>query len=128
MKNIIIRGVYAVGMHNWGTRNLEIGQVFYLKFEPENPYDTNAVAICSDKEMLRKVAYLKRSDAKFVAGLFKENIPNGPIYLKVKDAPTKFKRQCGPMQRCNLGFKMDNEHIENIKMICKNQPVELMIN
>ena len=38
MKNIIIKNVYAVGMHHWGPRQLEIGSIYFLKLE-ENPRD-----------------------------------------------------------------------------------------
>ena len=39
MKNIIIKNVYAVGMHHWGPRQLEIGSIYFLKLEEENPRD-----------------------------------------------------------------------------------------
>lgn len=39
MKNVIIKGVYAVGMHHWGQRSLQIDDVLYVKNEPDNHFD-----------------------------------------------------------------------------------------
>ena len=42
MKTIKIKNVYAVGMHHWDPRQLEIGSIYFLKLE-ENPRDQNTV-------------------------------------------------------------------------------------
>ena len=44
MKNIIMKNVYAVGMHHWCPTQLEIGSIYFLRLE-ENPRDHNAVAV-----------------------------------------------------------------------------------
>jgi len=123
MKAVYIRGAYAVGMHHWGPRSLTINELMYLKHEPENPYDKNAVAICTEE--MSKCAYLRKDDAKFISRLFKESLVHGPVYLKAKDVPTKFRRQTGPMQRCDLCFKTDGENETTIREICKHHAVEL---
>lgn len=127
MKNVIIRGVYAVGMHHWGSRSLTIDEVLYLKHEPENIYDKHAVAICSDKDKRKRCAYLRKKDAEFISVLFQESLPNGPVYLKAKDVPTKFNRYSGPMQICNLGFKTEGQNDKRIREICINQNVEVVV-
>lgn len=48
MKKNAVFSVYAVGMHYWGGRELSIGEVYYLKAEPENPKDNHVIAIYSD--------------------------------------------------------------------------------
>ena len=42
MKTIKIKNVYAVAMHHWDPRQLEIGSIYFLKLE-ENPRDQNTV-------------------------------------------------------------------------------------
>lgn len=64
MKNVIIKGVYAVGMHHWGQRSLQIDDVLYVKNEPDNHFDKNAVAIFKDREMTNRCAYLQKKYAK----------------------------------------------------------------
>ena len=39
MMNVIIKGIYAVGMHHWGQRSLQIDDVLYVKNEPDNHFD-----------------------------------------------------------------------------------------
>ena len=66
MKNVVIRNLYAVGMHHWAGNQLQIGPVYYSQPEPNNVYDANAVAIFEEKELSKKAAYLRREDAKLV--------------------------------------------------------------
>ena len=42
----ITESVYAVGMHHYGGRSLEVGSGYKVIPEPNNKYDTNAVAVC----------------------------------------------------------------------------------
>lgn len=81
MKNVIIKGVYAVGMHHWGQRSLQIDDVLYVKNEPDNHFDKNAVAIFKDREMTNRCAYLQKKYAKVLVRLFEENLPRGLVYL-----------------------------------------------
>ena len=41
MIKIIIESVYAVGMHHYGGRSLEVGSGYKVIPEPNNKYDTN---------------------------------------------------------------------------------------
>ena len=99
----------------------------YVKNEPENIFDKKAVAIFRDKEMSDRCAYLQRKYAAFIYLLFQENLIHGVVYLKAKDEPTKFNVHSGPKQRCNLGFKTDNENIARIRQLLNGQAVELVI-
>ncbi|KAH3693846.1 hypothetical protein DPMN_085630 [Dreissena polymorpha] len=61
MKNVVVKGVYIVGMHHWGRRELKNDVIHYCGHENDNPYDKNAVL--SDAEMRNKVGFLQREDA-----------------------------------------------------------------
>lgn len=127
MKNVVIRGLYAVGMHHWGPRELQINDVFYLKHEPENNYDCNAVAICCDKEKMQTKAYLQRKDAFVIANLFRNKMVCGNFYLKPKAAAEKFRKNSGPMQRCNVGFKSEDNIVDTIRQICNDNSLDFTI-
>ena len=116
MKNVVIYGVYTVGMHHWSSRELEIGTPYYCHREPGNPYDNNAVAVFKDASYHHKSAYIRREDAEKLAPVFQ--YVRGSFYLKAKDRPTKFGRR-GPMQRCNVGFKTNDSNIELVKQELK---------
>lgn len=119
MKKIIIESVYVVGMHHWGGRELKIGEIYYINHEPSNPKDGKAVAVYTDKEKKFKRGYLRREDANFISLLFKENLGQGHFYLKPKSIPEKFNRRAGPLQRCNIGFRCNEEDVDRIRNICK---------
>ena len=105
MKSVIVSFVWAVGMNHWGPRELQVGTAYFGKHEENNQYDCNAIAVCEEKNLRRKLAYVRKSDAKFVAQLFRENLIDGPCYFKCKSAIEVFKRGTGPQQKLNLGFK-----------------------
>lgn len=46
MKKVIVYSVYAIGMTHHGTRSLTIGGGYYGRYEPDNQFDSNAVAVC----------------------------------------------------------------------------------
>jgi hypothetical protein len=54
----------------------------YLKHEPKNPYDKNAVAICTEE--MSKCAYLRKDDVKFISRLFKESLVKSPDELTMQ--------------------------------------------
>ena len=101
MTKIIIESVYAVGMHHYGGRSLEVGSGYKVIPEPNNKYDTSALAVCDVKTNSVK-AYIQRSDAKVISTLIKEFCIQRPILLKPKFEP--IFRRGGPVQRCNIGF------------------------
>lgn len=51
------------------------------------------------------MAYFKREDSAVLHTLFKENLMEGPCYVKVKYLVAKFSLQKGPMQSISIGSK-----------------------
>ena len=58
MKTVAVYTVYVVGMHHWGCHELCVGEFYFIKDEPENTKDKNAIAIFADDELKCKRAYL----------------------------------------------------------------------
>ena len=108
MKNVIIKGVYVVGMHHWGRRELEVDVVHYCKPEPTNRYDRNAVAVFSDAALQKTAGYLRREDASSLHNVLM-TFADGKVYLKAKMSAAKFNRHKGPMQLCNVGLSVRTE-------------------
>ncbi|KAH3864883.1 hypothetical protein DPMN_027914 [Dreissena polymorpha] len=52
MKKIVIRNVQVVGMHHYGRRALELLSTYHVELEPNNPYDSMAVAVFDGPEKL----------------------------------------------------------------------------
>ena len=90
MKNVIIRNIYAVGMHHWGPREIPIDVVHYCKWETMNPRDNCAVAIYADEGLTRTVAYFRREDSCVLYQLFRDKLIEGPCYVKAKKPVSKF--------------------------------------
>ena len=42
---VFMYGLLAVGMRHYGSSELKVGEVYYLRRDIDNPYDGNAVAI-----------------------------------------------------------------------------------
>lgn len=80
MKNIIIKGIYAVGMHHLGSRSLPIDEVLYVKNELENHFTENAVAVFRNREMSDRCAYLQKKYAAFISLRFHENLIQCMVY------------------------------------------------
>lgn len=115
MKNVVIKQLFAVGMHHHGGRELPIDIPMFCSPEPTNKWDPKAVAIYHDREMSLKAAYLKRSDAAVVSELFQKGIISGPCYLKAKGPIEKITKRTEPQQKINIGFKCENEKLEIVK-------------
>jgi hypothetical protein len=96
MKNVIIRNIYAVGMHHWGSREMPIDVLHYCKWEQNNPKDECAVAVFADSGCKRRVAYFRREDSQCLHNLFKQNLIEGTCYVKAKHPVTKFSHRKGP--------------------------------
>ena len=45
MPILVIHNIWAVGMHHWGARELEVGSGYVLELDKHNPKDKNAVQI-----------------------------------------------------------------------------------
>ena len=110
MKKVIIEAVYAVGMHHFGERSLNIGRKYVSKAEPTNSNDKHAVAIYKAEQ---KVGYLKRDHARHISRLYKMNVvkTDPGILLKPKFEPVIRNRRVGPEQRCNVGFFCDESNV-----------------
>ncbi|KAH3720917.1 hypothetical protein DPMN_063828 [Dreissena polymorpha] len=80
MKNVVLQGVYIVGMHHWGRRELEVDVNHFCGQENDNPYDKNAIAVFSDTEMRHKVGYLRKEDAARLKNVYRHI--TGKCYLK----------------------------------------------
>jgi len=52
MKQVTIYtcNMYVVGMHHLGGKELQIGEQYYAKHEPQNPKDKKYVAIFSEND------------------------------------------------------------------------------
>ena len=117
MKKAIVSDLHAVGMHNWHGRQLEIGAVYYCR-PGKNVHDHNAIAIYQDKHYIRKVAYLKRENAKTLKELFDKAFISKLCYLRAKTAHEKFRRSKGPMQNVSIGFIASSNNIDAKKSLC----------
>lgn len=84
MSQLVIKDFWAVGMHHHGHRQLANGEGYQLKFEANNPYDVNAIAVIDHG---RTFAYLKRDNAFVVAKLIREKHATDILYLKLKEEP-----------------------------------------
>lgn len=119
MKSVIIRNVFAVGMHHWGPREMPIGVVHYCKWEEDNPKDQCAIAIFANKELTRRVAYIRREDSSKLFKIFRDGFVKDNIcYIKAKQpVGSKFSRRTGPMQNISLAFKCNDENVTSVKII-----------
>ena len=103
---IIVDGLYAVGMHHWGSSRLQVGAAYKLRREPENRWDSNAIAVYDGS---RRVAYLARAYALRLTRVLDVADPTTAIYLKPKAEPEVVSRREGPRQRSTIGFKIRRE-------------------
>lgn len=71
MKKVIIYSVFIVGMHHHGSRQLDVGSGFIVRHEPENQYDSNALSVASDGQLM---AYIKKEQALILSEFFKKNL------------------------------------------------------
>lgn len=107
-------------MHHFGKKYLDVGQKYFLKPEPSNEFDRNAIAVYRDD---RKVGYLKRSHAKYVSNLFKECLVNDyKMLLKPKFEPVVRQQKVGPEQRCNIGFYCSETNVSKVLELMKPSP------
>ena len=106
MKNVIIDCIYAVGMHHWGSSQLQIDAAYKAILEPDNVQDPKAVAVYDGN---KRVAYLCRAHAANITYLVtREPCLQSAIYLKPKEAPEVESQRQGPRQRCTIGFKVQD--------------------
>ena len=127
MKKVIISFVWAVGMKHWGPGELQVGSVYYGNHEITNPKDSNAVAVCEEKNCRRTLAYLRRGDASIIAPLFKANLIEGHCYLKAKSAVEVYKYRTGPQQKLNVGFLCKECNVEHLQKLLAGHNVHVRI-
>ena len=119
MKKVVIESVYAVAMHHFGKRSLDVGEKYVLKAEPTNAFDKNATAIYKDE---RKVGYLKRDHAKYISNLYRAGFVKNKILLKPKFEPVIRKQKVGPEQRYNIGFLCRETTASQVLELFKSSP------
>ena len=118
------RYFWAVGMHHWGARHLHVGAGYYLKPEPNNPADKNAIAIVEESGVVK--AYLKRENAFIMSRLLIIDI--SPLWmLKPKEDLCVLSRRLGPQQRCNVGCKISEENLVQAKAFLIEQNIAFEI-
>ena len=127
MKHVILRFAYAVGMHHWGPRSLEIDEPYVLKAEPQNPYDKNAVSIATNNDTQRKLGYLSRDTAKYISAIILAELPHGKVYGKAK-GPLEFRnRRHGPQQIMAIAFKCNEENIQKVMDTLRHCPFSVTV-
>ena len=112
MKNVILKYAVAVGMHHHGPRELEVEAKHVLKFEPNNPCDSNAVAIKDSNG--RKVAYLACPSARRVSKIFLKKLHRGHVLCKPKSPAVVKRRNLVPQQQVSVCFKFEDESAEEV--------------
>lgn len=123
MKKVFLRHVFAVGMHHHGSRQLEVDEGHTLKHEMDNPYDLNAISIWNLEG--QKVAYLRRDCAAKVAPLFRQDLIQGPVYLKAKFPAEVFNRRQGPRQTCAVAFRCHDAELPRVNAAMANTGISV---
>ena len=96
----MVYSIKVVGMHHYGSRQLEIGVEYTARDESSNTKDPNVIVVY-EKET--KVAYIKREHATVVSQLFKESVIQSKFFIKPDFESTL--SITGSEQRCNFGFR-----------------------
>ncbi|KAK3108578.1 hypothetical protein FSP39_011121 [Pinctada imbricata] len=110
----IIHGVWAVGMHHWGPRELVVGAGYRIERDERNVKDPNAVKVMEGPNVK---AYLKRNNALVVSRLLHLGLSSKWL-LKPKETALVRDRRTGPQQLCNIGCKLQsNENLESAKTL-----------
>ena len=118
MKKIVIRNVKAVGMHHYGRRELDLYGTYTVAIEPDNRYDSYAVAIYDGP---RKVANLKRDCARVIFVVISENKSQSRYFLRPLDKPDVRSRRIGPEQSCAVVFKCLEDHVGSVNDLVSRQ-------
>ena len=109
-KTVIIRGVYVVGVHHYGSGRLAIDAGYHVVPEPHNRYDPKAIAV---KDGERIVGHLSRATAHALFSVI-SNYARSSVMLRIKEAPEVRSQRQGPRQKGNLGFKVDECEYETV--------------
>jgi len=120
MKTVILKNVYAVGMHHWGSKELCIGATYFCAKEESNPWDRNAVAVFGDSGLKHKVCYLRKEDAKNINPIFGYLKGKSYLQLKTQMGIEKYSKYKGPQQNCNIEFECENGDIPKILSFVKS--------
>ena len=111
---VFIRCLVAVGMEFYGGE-LPLGEPLHLVHEPDNKYDSNAIALLDQSG--KKVAYLCKSDAKCIANVIKRGLATSRIIAKAK-YKAEIRSRKGPQQRVGIGFFANSEKTKLKSKIC----------
>lgn len=107
MKKIIIKNLFAVGMRHHGSRSISVGTGMKCVREPRNPFDRNAVALCTLDGTRR--AYLCREHATIISFLI--DTYEFVIVAKIKSLPQLCSWRSGLQQTVNIGFYVSEENV-----------------
>ena len=102
---LIITGIWAVGMHHWGGRSLNVGSGYRIEMDENNPKDPYAVCIKEDGKIK---AYIKKEDVFTINKIMRMGLSNFWL-LKPKEDPVVKSRRVGPQQKCNIGCRCSEE-------------------
>ena len=102
MAQFIVHDMRAVGMHHHGPKELVVGAMYRLKWEPDNVTDIgNAMAVLDMEGQTR--AYLTREDAKTVSTLvYSGAIEHDIIQCIPVNTSHVVTQKLGPQHECNL--------------------------
>lgn len=105
-------------MHHWGPKQLEAGEGYKMRRQPNNTFDANAIAVEGIKDG-RTRGYIQRDHA-FVRAKLQDLGLSDTWRLKAKEEVVVLNRRTGPQQRCGIGCKNPDERkLEHAKTILK---------
>lgn len=105
-------------MHHYGRRALEMMGTYRVSVEPENKYDPFAVAVYDGP---RKVANLKRHDARVVHDVLSSPYPKSAALLRPTDMAETKTQKIGPQQACAIVFKCEAHEVDLVKTVVSRQ-------
>ena len=112
IKTIVVYSVYVVGMHHYGSRQLEIGDGYTVLHETSNDKDVNALSVNKNNHI---VGYVKKEQSRVLAKLFNDSLVNSRVFMKPKFEPIIRNRRKGPEQRCNMGLRCLDENVNKVR-------------
>lgn len=120
MAQFIVHDMRAVGMHHHGPKELVVGGMYNLKWEPDNVTDIgNAMAVLDMKGHTR--AYLAREDAKIVSTLvYSRAIKHDMIQCIPVNTSHVVTQKLGPQHECNLMFRASSGETDFVAAILTN--------
>lgn len=111
-------------MHHYGRRQLALGANYKLHPDPNNKYDSNAVAV---KDEGRTVAYLRRNSAKALTPIFQESLPQCTVLLKCKEDAQVHTQKMGPEQKGIICIALKDSDVERTADYLRSKGIHIRI-